>query len=132
MAIGTLQGDRHSFMHDLESLFSVLFWICIHYKGPGESRIVERFEKWNYVDTEELAELKKGQVSHEGDFSKTTSQYFTAYYQPLIPCIKRLRNAVFPNGKRRESQDKGLYGEMREIFRKALNDPQVLRSDSAA
>ncbi|KAH8435190.1 protein kinase family protein [Aspergillus melleus] len=130
MAIGALQGDQHSFMHDLESFFWVFFWICIHYKGPGESRIVERFEKWNYVDTEELAELKKGQVSHEGDFMKTTSQYFTAYYQPLIPWIKRLRNVVFPNGKRRESEDKRLYGEMREIFHSALNDPQVLRSDN--
>ncbi|KAH7115371.1 hypothetical protein B0J13DRAFT_209325 [Dactylonectria estremocensis] len=31
MAIGVLLGEQHSFMHDLESFFWVLFWICIHY-----------------------------------------------------------------------------------------------------
>ena len=55
-----------SFMHDLESFFWVLFWICVHYNGPDESRVIPRFERWNYVDTEELARMKKGEVSHEG------------------------------------------------------------------
>lgn len=35
MAIGALLEKPHSFMHDLESFFYVLFWICIHYNGPG-------------------------------------------------------------------------------------------------
>jgi Fungal protein kinase len=60
MAIGVLLGEQHSFMHDLESFFWVLFWICIHYNGPYQgSRVVPKFDKWNYVDTEELAKLKK-------------------------------------------------------------------------
>lgn len=37
MAIGVLYGEQHSFMHDLESFFWVLFWICIHYRGSDES-----------------------------------------------------------------------------------------------
>src|SRR3954469_23664692 len=37
MAIGALSGQQHSFMHDLESFFWVLFWICIHYSGPKEA-----------------------------------------------------------------------------------------------
>jgi hypothetical protein len=46
MAIGLLLGEEHSFMHDLESFFWVLFWICIHFNGPNEtSRIVPRFDK---------------------------------------------------------------------------------------
>ncbi|KAK0737995.1 hypothetical protein B0T18DRAFT_296162, partial [Schizothecium vesticola] len=36
MAIGALLGEQHSFMHDLESFFWVLFWICIHRNGPGK------------------------------------------------------------------------------------------------
>jgi hypothetical protein len=60
MAIRVLLGEPHSFMHDLESFFWVLFWICIHYDRRNKERVVLRFEKWNYVDTEELAELKKG------------------------------------------------------------------------
>lgn len=84
MAIGVLLNDRHSFMHDLESFFWVLFWICIHYNGPDNSKTVRRFEKWNYMNTDESAELKKGHVTHEQDFIKTTKQYFTPYYQPLV------------------------------------------------
>ncbi|RSL75554.1 hypothetical protein CEP52_017844 [Fusarium oligoseptatum] len=49
MAIGALLGEQHSFMHDLESFFWVLFWICIHYDGPGEDRVVQEFDKWNYL-----------------------------------------------------------------------------------
>jgi hypothetical protein len=71
MAIGALLGEQHSFMHDLESFFWVLFWICVHYEGPGQGRGVPRFDKWNSVDTEELARLKKGEIDHEGDFLRT-------------------------------------------------------------
>ncbi|KAJ6102052.1 hypothetical protein N7486_004479 [Penicillium sp. IBT 16267x] len=45
MAIGSLLGEKHSFMHDLESFFWVVFWICIHYEGPGKGRVVARFDK---------------------------------------------------------------------------------------
>ncbi|KAH7012487.1 uncharacterized protein B0I36DRAFT_339394, partial [Microdochium trichocladiopsis] len=58
MAIGALLGEQHSFMHDLESFFWVLFWICIHHNGPGQSEIIPQFDKWNYADAEELAKLK--------------------------------------------------------------------------
>ena len=57
MAIGVLLDEQHSFMHDLKLFFCVLFWICIHCNGLDESRVVPRFEKWNYVKTEELAGL---------------------------------------------------------------------------
>lgn len=80
MVIGALLGEQHSFKHDLESFFWVLFWICIHCKGPFETRIVAQFDKWNYLDKEALAELKKGKVVHEGDFIRTAAQSFTPYY----------------------------------------------------
>jgi len=125
MAIGALLGEQHSFMHDLESFFWVLFWICIHCKGPVETRIVAQFDKWNYLDTEALAELKKGKVVHEGDFIRTATQSFTPYYQPLIPWVNRLRKAVFPNGGRWEREDGGLYVRMRQILQEAQKDPKV-------
>lgn len=37
IAIGALLGEQHSFMHDLESFFWVLFWICIHYDAQGKN-----------------------------------------------------------------------------------------------
>ncbi|KAM4064203.1 hypothetical protein HRG_007198 [Hirsutella rhossiliensis] len=126
MAIGALLGnEQHSFMHDLESFFWVLFWICIHYNGPDDGKTVPRFEKWNYVDTEELAELKKGQVSHERDFINTSREYFTTYYQPLVPWVNILRKAVFPNGGRWEKEDDQLYLRMKEIIREAQKDAKL-------
>lgn len=127
MAIGALLGEQHSIMHDLESFFWVLFWICIHYHRPGKGKVkvVAEFDKWNYADTEELAELKKGKVSHEGDFVKAAEKHFTPYYQPMVPWVNRLRKAVFPNGRRWEKEDGRLYARMRAILGEACKDPKV-------
>ncbi|KAL7931331.1 hypothetical protein V8C35DRAFT_282676 [Trichoderma chlorosporum] len=90
MAIGALLGEQHSFMHDLESFFWVLFWLCIHYDGQN-SRVVERFDKWNYMDTDDLADQKLGIVADESNFISRITNNFTPYYQPLIPWVNRLR-----------------------------------------
>ncbi|KAI1932033.1 hypothetical protein LOZ66_006950, partial [Ophidiomyces ophidiicola] len=131
MAIGVLLDEQHSFMHDLESFFWVLFWICIHYEGPGKGRVVKRFEKWNYMDTEELAKQKVGTVD-EAIFMRTISTNFTPYYEPLIPHVNRLRREVFLADKPWRKEDIGLYSRIR----KALQDaqaafiPEALRNQS--
>ncbi|KAF1354391.1 hypothetical protein EJ07DRAFT_132963 [Lizonia empirigonia] len=128
MAIGVLLDDElHSFMHDLESFFWVLFWICIHYDGPNKGRVMKRFDKWNYADTEELAEIKKGIVGDERDFLKTVEANFTPYYSPLIPYVNRLRRKVFPDGRRWREPNLKLYSEAREILRTAQDELKDLR-----
>jgi Fungal protein kinase len=127
MAIGELLDEKHSFMHGYESFFWVLFWICVHYDGTNkESRVVPEFEKWNYVDMEELAKLKKGTVAHEGDFIRTTKENFTPYYKILGPWVNRLRKTVFPSGGRWEKEDRGLPSRMKGVLHRAQNDPEVL------
>ena len=127
MAIGVLSGEKHSFMHDLESFFWVLFWICVHHNGPNQKgRVVPKYDLWNYVDMKELAKTKKGEVADEGDFIETAEENFTPYYQPLIPWVNRLRKAVFPNGGRWKKEDRKLYSQMKEILREARKDPKVL------
>ncbi|KAF1965563.1 hypothetical protein BU23DRAFT_593649 [Bimuria novae-zelandiae CBS 107.79] len=122
MAIGVLHDDEpHSFMHDLESFFWVLFWICIHYNG-SQGRVVQEFDKWNYANTEELAKLKLGTVSDDEIFRKTILEHFTEYYQPLIPCVNSLRKAVFPGGGRWRIPNPKLYDEMEEILRTARDE----------
>ncbi|KAK3902003.1 hypothetical protein C8A05DRAFT_34323, partial [Staphylotrichum tortipilum] len=125
MAIGALLGEQHSFMHDLESFFWVLFWICIHCDGPGEGKVVAQFDKWNYADTEELAKLKLGTVSDTDIFRKTTEEFFTRYYTPLVHWVNTLRKAVFPGGGRWKREDSGLYARMRGILEDAGKDPKV-------
>ncbi|KAF3346064.1 mRNA export factor rsm1 [Verticillium dahliae VDG2] len=126
MAIGALLGEQHSFMHDLESFFWVLFWTCIHYNGPDKGRVVQEFDKWNYVDMKELAKLKLGTVAKEGMFMETATDHFTPYYKPLIPWVNRLRRQVFPMDKPWEREDMGLYSVFRTNLLDAQEDPKVL------
>ena len=122
MAIGVLHDDeQHSFMYDLESFFWVLFWICIHYNG-SQGRVVQQFNKWNYANTEDLAKLKLGTVSDDNIFRKATLEHFTEYYQPLIPCVNRLRRKVFPGGGRWKDPNPKLYVEMKEILLTARDE----------
>ncbi|KAI9766361.1 MAG: hypothetical protein M1840_006625 [Geoglossum simile] len=117
MAIGALYGKEHSFMHDLELFFWVLFWICIHFTGPNrEGRVVPEFEAWNYEPTTRLAKLKSGTVVHEGDFIKTVEENFTSYYRPLIPWVNRLRKVVFPGSGRWKREEKGLYFQIKAVL----------------
>ncbi|KPM39101.1 hypothetical protein AK830_g7452 [Neonectria ditissima] len=122
MAIGALLGEQHSFMHDLESFFWVLFWICIHYNGPKEYRVVPRFDKWNYADTEDLAGLKMVVVSGEDIYRKTAMEFFTDYYKTLIPAVDRLRRVVFPQGVRWKREVNYLHASMRANLRTAWED----------
>jgi hypothetical protein len=41
MARGVLQGDEHTPLHDLESFFYVLLWLCIYYGKGGRRRSPE-------------------------------------------------------------------------------------------
>ncbi|KAL7938254.1 hypothetical protein V8C35DRAFT_291397 [Trichoderma chlorosporum] len=130
MAIGALLGEQHSYMHDLESFFWVLLWICIHYNGPGvKSRVVPRFDKWNYLDTEDLASVKTGIIADEDDFQKMAEQNFAMYFQSLRPWINRLRKVVFPDGRRWKKPNPELYGSMQDLLRQAKEDAQVIGHD---
>ena len=123
MAIGALAGNPHSFMHDLESFFWVLLWICIHYTGPGkELHDVADFKDWNYESTAKLANSKKGLVSEEKDFDEMMSVSVTGYCKDLVPCVKELWKIIFPGGKRWTTEDRSLYTQMKAVIEKARDN----------
>lgn len=83
ITIGALFGEPYSFIHDLEFFFWVFFWICIYYnglnkKGEVKRRVVPKYEKWNYVDTEELAVFKILIVEEER-FDKIIADFTFSY-----------------------------------------------------
>jgi hypothetical protein len=123
MAIGALLGEHHNFMHDLESFFWVLFWICIHWNGPCEKAKKSGFEDWNYLFIEKLASEKAGRVSKR--LFDLVADKFTPYCKPLINCVKELHKVVFPEGVVRLEEDRGLYTQMRSVLEKA-GDPAAL------
>ncbi|KAL8314260.1 hypothetical protein RB593_008070 [Gaeumannomyces tritici] len=118
MASGALLGEQHSFMHDLESFFWVLFWICIHYDNHGNGRVVEPFDGWNYLDTENLGYAKMGRISNHR-FTRTMEEDFTPHYKELAQCVKKLRKVVFPNGRNWKTENTKLYAQMKGILREA-------------
>lgn len=120
MAIGALYGEDHNFMHDLESFFWVLFWVCVHWNGPGRSRSKTQYDSWNYEPTQKLAEIKKGKVDEEDKFIEEVEREFTAQCRPLIPCIQELRKVVFPEGKRWLREDRQLYSRMKSVLQRAM------------
>ncbi|KAF2258838.1 hypothetical protein CC78DRAFT_556335 [Lojkania enalia] len=81
-----------------------------------KERVVQQFEKWNYIGTEELAKIKKGEVADERDFLKAVEENFTPYFQLLIPCVNRLRRKVFPNSRRWRDPNPKLYFKIKEIL----------------
>ncbi|KKZ63527.1 hypothetical protein EMCG_02152 [[Emmonsia] crescens] len=126
MAIGVLLGNQqHSFMHDLESFFWVLFWLCVHYDGPDKPKVIDEYEEWNYMSTRQLLKMKLGTVANETIFMQIASDSFTSYYQSLIPHVNRLRREVFPAGNPWEKEDKGLYSRMRKVLQEAQADPEM-------
>ncbi|KAG5996148.1 hypothetical protein E4U52_007232 [Claviceps spartinae] len=126
MAIGLLRGEEHSFMHDLESFFWVLFWICVNYEGPGTAtEPTKLYENWNYTSDEDLARSKFGVVADD-HFMDPVKLCFTAYYLPLFPHVNKLRQAVFPGGNPRHRTFPGLYSKMIKVLDEAQKDPAVL------
>jgi hypothetical protein len=136
MSIGLLlQWDNerrqpHSFMDDLESMFWLLFWICIHYSGPrGEQVGSTKYEEWNFRSPEKLAGDKIGLITGEQDFLQRINRDFTDYYVPLVPWINTLRREVFPDRQRWVEEDLSLYDRMRAVLERALRDPEVKAAD---
>ncbi|KUI73248.1 hypothetical protein VM1G_08725 [Cytospora mali] len=131
MAIGALEGEQHSFMHDLESFFWVLFWLCIHSDGPGTRPLVSPgFEHWNYVSMRSLAQFKFATVGR--GFKTQLKSHCTGYFCDLIPCMERLCEVVFPAGQPHAQQDEGLYSRMRDVLRKSREELEQLGSSAEA
>lgn len=65
-------------------------------------------------------------ICEEGDFLAIAKDSFTPYYQQLVPWINRLRREVFLNNARWKTLRPGLYTSMKEILRKAREDPSVV------
>jgi hypothetical protein len=122
-----LDDEQHSFMHDLESFFWVLFWIWIDYNGPGKDIGSTEFECWNYESDKKLAGSKKSGVGDERDFLKIAQTSFTPYYRPLNPYVNRLRREVFPYGERWRNPNAQLYCDLKQILQVAQNELREIR-----
>ncbi|GAB1210924.1 hypothetical protein ATERTT37_000034 [Aspergillus terreus] len=102
MAIGILSGQRHTYRHDLESLFYVFLWIAIAndrvhdeatdiVKGLPET---SRLWKWCTMDFGAVGRDKAADMSTEG-FEGILAE-FSPDFAPLQGLARELHTLIFP------------------------------------
>ncbi|KAJ6190415.1 Protein kinase-like domain protein [Penicillium mononematosum] len=102
MAIGILSGQRHTYRHDLESLFYAFLWIAIANDGVHDEAndILEgipktsRLWKWCTMDFGAVGRDKAADMSPEG-FEGILDE-FSSDFAPLRGLAKELHALLFP------------------------------------
>lgn len=114
MSIAVLTGleekeDVHNYYHDLESLFYILVWICITYKGPnGAVRPSSDFkydgssvDLWcnilvtNEASLNSVGLQKYGMMGNQDAFRKQVYKVVHPYFSPLESLLFGLRRIIF-------------------------------------
>ncbi|KAL1888294.1 hypothetical protein Cpir12675_006230 [Ceratocystis pirilliformis] len=120
MAVGVLLGQEHTFMHDLESFFWVLFWICIHVTGPGKYELSkEQYHSWFEMRMSRIAMSKVQVIANDQMFLHAANQDFSAYLRPLVPWVNKLRILLFPEGASDKREDLNVYNQMCSVLEEA-------------
>jgi hypothetical protein len=103
MAIEVLDGQGHTYRHDLESFFYVLVWMCIRY--GYEDMVRQKLDMplrprtnilrgWYTGTYTEIATIKHGHV-WKRRFEKVIAE-FAPKFENLKPLARELRSVLFP------------------------------------
>ncbi|KAH6627201.1 hypothetical protein B0J18DRAFT_489949 [Chaetomium sp. MPI-SDFR-AT-0129] len=130
MAIGILSGQRHTYRHDLESLFYVFLWFAIgnDHEHDDACDILERLPKtsrlwkWCSLDFRAVAQAKAADMSPEG--FEAILEEFSPDFAPLRGLAKELHALIFPLQEGRvftgtdteQGAVEGLYAAMADAF----------------
>lgn len=124
MSIRVLDDDpdhSHSFMDDLESIFWLFLWLCIHHTGPGKMRFKTSLKDWNKVTARQLMANKVAIIRNKKSFRSALTEV-TSYCAPLRDHIENLWKVVFPNCTEWLKEDDNLPQEMIRILDAAKVD----------
>jgi hypothetical protein len=129
MAIEILEGETsgHGSHHDLESMFYVLVWICVFYRGPNNSPrfrpLDEKTAGWTGISdvTMTLVAMAKTAVfTISNGFDKYIKANAATYFNDLIPCLQELRPIFF------DDASPATHEQMIEILERHRNKlPEV-------
>ena len=129
MAIEIVRGQAtgHGAHHDLESMFYVLVWICIFYRGPNNSLRLRPVDKdtaaWTGIQdipVSTIGNSKAGIFKVPDYFNKYIRNNTATYFQDLIPCLRELRPIIF------DSASPVTHEQMIEILERHRNElPEV-------
>jgi hypothetical protein len=95
MAIEVLEGNGHTYRHDLESFFYVFVWMCIRYGYDKFTKPNTNILRGWYTGTYlEIANAKQGHVVKRG-FERIITG-FGPKFEILKPLARELRSVLFP------------------------------------
>lgn len=102
MSIGILTGSRHTYRHDLESLFYVFLWLAIGNDHEHDNAWLildglpkaSRLRKWCSRDFESMKYAKYADMTPEGFLG--VLEEFSADFAPLRDLAKELHGLLFP------------------------------------
>ncbi|TAQ86549.1 hypothetical protein B7494_g5113 [Chlorociboria aeruginascens] len=133
MAIGILSGKRHTYRHDLESLFYVFLWFAIgnDHEHDDANEILKglpkssRLWKWCSMNFRAVGQAKVADMSPEGFVGILTE--FSTEFAPLRGLAKELHTLIFPvrdgqifTGTETEQiAIERLYGGMADAFHRS-------------
>ncbi|KAI9904364.1 hypothetical protein N3K66_000893 [Trichothecium roseum] len=121
MAIKALEGEPHSFTHELESFFWVLLARLF-----GDLW-VQLMQSWRNAIGPDLARRKKELVSDRKEFERTLARHPGLSQVAVAPWLCKLVNILFHRSDGRQKKDDGsLYGDMRQVLLKATRDRNII------
>ncbi|PQE24972.1 serine threonine- kinase Sgk2 protein [Rutstroemia sp. NJR-2017a BVV2] len=103
MAIEVLEGNGHTYRHDLESFFYVFLWMCIRYgyEGIGRQKLntlmrpkTNILRGWYTGTYTEIANTKQGHMG-KNRFEKIIAE-FAPKFENLKLLARELRSVLFP------------------------------------
>lgn len=92
---------KHDIVHDLESFFWVLCWLCVSYEGPSTRRTTawpedeastaclkkEIWDTFESTDPTSLASQKRGLLIHSDPDGSVLVRWCTPYFYPLLRLV---------------------------------------------
>ena len=98
MAIGVLQGDTHTYRHDLESFFYVLVWLSARrawdLPRAGKRQGASRLTAWYTGFFDDMSRTKKGDMDKQ-EFERILHE-IPRVFEAVKPLCRTLRDILFP------------------------------------
>ncbi|VCU41209.1 Bgt-50512 [Blumeria graminis f. sp. tritici] len=130
IALGILQaniyetdkGYKHTYRHDLESVFYVLVSACIRFGwGNKKSGHTDVLSKWYTGTVQNMYLNKKEAVSHKY-FKKCLLDHFSTRYDCVKALVTRLRIILFDRSTGVDTSTNSFADEVYDLILKAFDD----------
>jgi hypothetical protein len=121
-------GVEHTEKHDLESFFYLLLYICTMYDGHKHVGYSvdwdSRHPFGNWIKTATMRDIAASKTLILGGFDKDF-YHVCPYFTPLIPLLRKFRDAVFPpeaQNQRILKSPSATHAKILHILRECFNE----------